>query len=194
VDLIKTKKIINRRIDELIDRYWQESKSFNQYNNFIDQELQEYLENNQETQFDPDFLKFLRRRYDFITNRLKYNNSNTDKIICEIINSVEDRWVLPMIKDHWEQGLGDPEYFYNFEKFKYTIKRKKIKKRGKSKRTLKRYLLVWELFKETNEKHDSWTRKEIYKVTKTPYYQSHKHPHIPSHLRPQSFFLIIRCR
>ena len=127
--------------------------------------------------FEDEFLKHIFNiREDYIGG-LRYNGSVKDKIILDVIKSIEDRYIIEAIKILVESGtstnidsgiIPDPDILNDFKPFEYkTTEQKGGRPKGVTKKTIERYKKVFHQFEILNKKYSSKTKAELYELLAT---------------------------
>jgi len=143
----------------------------NEYSSELEYKIELWLYENNYAPFHEESIKYIFNVRKEIIDSLNYNNSEVEKVKSKIIKFIENKYIFPSLQT-WVAGnivrsTTLPDLLKDFQKFKYKPKNEVKKIRGKSQSTKNRYLKVYDLFRDTQEKHDSWTKKEIYQHIST---------------------------
>ena len=152
--------------------------------------------------FEDEFLKYVFNiREDWIGG-LRYNGSVNDKIILDVIKSIEDRYIIEAIKILVESGastnidseiIPDPDILNDFKPFDYkTTEEKGGRPKGVTKKTIDRYKKVFHQFEISNKKYSSKTKAELYELLATKDYdgKSYKRNTIKNIIEDKKYNLI----
>ena len=137
----------------------------NEYISELEYKIELWLYENNYSPFHWESIIYIFNVRKEIIDSLNYDNSEVEKEKSKIIKFIEDKYIFPSLQ-HWVAGdivrsITLPDLLKDFQKFKYKPKSVVKKKRGKSQSTKNRYLKVYDLFRATQKKHDSWIKKEI---------------------------------
>ena len=155
-------------------------KIFREYPNQVVYEIEMYRVKMDCSGFEDEFIKHVFNiREDYI-GRLKYNGSVKDKIILDVIKSIEDRYIVDIIETLVKCNLStnlDPEIIpdhnilNDFKPFEYkTTEGQGGRPKGITKRTIDRYKKVYHQFEILKKKFPSKTKAELYDLLATKDY------------------------
>ena len=101
-----------------------------------------------------------------IISELGYNSSSKDKILIEILQSIENQFIIPTVRDMIEYDIKDlNSLLNNFKPFEYKTNREKGgRPKGVSKRTINRYIKVYHQYIILKKKYTSKTKAELYEL------------------------------
>jgi hypothetical protein len=150
---------------------------FREYPNQVVYEIEMYRVKMDFSGFEDEFLKHVFNIREDNIGRLKYNGAVKDKIILDVIKSIEDRYIVDIIKTLVESNVStdinpeiipDTDILNDFKPFEYkTIKEGVGRPKGITKRTVDRYKKVFHQFEILKKKYSSKTKAELYELLAT---------------------------